>query len=93
MDTKQETSPTPPAKQNGRRRRWEMTSENIRYFLPKNGSSPDAPQLGEELESEGEALVHAFRSGQVFYTVVAWKAVPEVNGNEPKIVKQALAQS
>ena len=24
---------------NGRRRRWEMTSENVRYFLPKPGSS------------------------------------------------------
>jgi hypothetical protein len=25
--------------------------------------------------------------------VVAWKAVPEINGNEPKIVKQALSRS
>ncbi len=31
---------------------------------------------------EGEVLVQAFRGGQVFYTVVAWKAVPEVDGNE-----------
>jgi hypothetical protein len=29
----------------------------------------------------------------VFYTVVAWKAVPEIIGNEPKIVKQALNKS
>jgi hypothetical protein len=45
------------------------------------------------MASEGEALVQAFKSGQVFYTLVAWKAVPEINGNEPKIVKQALSRS
>ena len=77
---------------NGRRRRWEMTGENIRYFLPKPGGSSERPELGQEMASEGEALVQAFKSGQVFYTVVAWKAVPEINGNEPKIVKQALTR-
>jgi hypothetical protein len=78
---------------NGRRRRWEMTSENVRYFLPKSGGSSEKPELGQEMASEGEALVQAFKSGQVFYTLVAWKAVPEINGNEPKIVKQALSRS
>jgi hypothetical protein len=77
---------------NGRRRRWEMTGENIRYFLPKPGGSSERPELGQEMPSEGEALVQAFKSGQVFYTVVAWKAVPEISGNEPKIVKQALTR-
>jgi hypothetical protein len=76
----------------GRRRRWEMSGENIRYFLPKPGSSNDRPELGQEVESEGEALVQAFRSGQVFYTLVAWKAVPEISGNETRIVKQAAAR-
>jgi hypothetical protein len=78
---------------NGRRRRWEMTSENVRYFLPKSGGSSEKPELGQEMASEGEALVQAFKSGQVFYTLVAWKAVPEINGNEPKIVRQALSRS
>lgn len=77
----------------GRRRRWEMTSENVRYFLPKSASSSEKPELGQEMTNEGEALVEAFKSGQVFYTVVAWKAVTEINGNEPKIVKQALPRS
>ena len=76
-----------------RRRRWEMTSDNVRYFLPKSGSSSEKPELGQEMTNEGEALVQAFKSGQVFYTLVAWKAVPEITGNEPKIVKQALNKS
>jgi hypothetical protein len=59
--------------------------------LAKAGSSNDAPQLGQEVASEGEALIQAFRSGQTFYTLSMWRAVPEVNGGgSPVIVKQAL---
>ena len=86
-------NPAGTTEKNGRRRRWEMTSENVRYFLPKSGSSSEEPELGQELSSEGEALVQAFRLGQVFYTLVAWKPVPEINGNEPRIVKQALSRN
>jgi hypothetical protein len=51
-----------------------------------------APECGQEMASEGEALIEAFRTGQPFYTLTAWKAVPEVNGGNPVIVKQAAAQ-
>jgi len=44
------------------------------------------------MASEGEALIEAFRTAQPFYTLTAWKAVPEVNGGNPVIVKQAVAQ-
>jgi hypothetical protein len=84
---------TVTSERNGRRRRWEMTRDNVRYFLPKSGISSEKPELGEEMTTEGEALVQAFKSGQVFYTVVAWRAVPEIDGNEPRIVKQALSRS
>ena len=64
----------------------------MRYFLPKAGSSPVTPELGQEVASEGEALIQAFLSGQTFYTLTTWKAVPEVNGGgSPVIVKQAVA--
>ena len=67
---------------------------NLRYFLPKAGSSPSKPELGQEMASEGEALIEAFKNGQQFYTLTAWKAVPEVNGKtSPVIVKQALART
>jgi hypothetical protein len=92
LRTTQEDAADNSASRNGRRRRWEMTSENVRYFLSKSGGSGDKPELGQEMESEGEALVDAFKSGQVFYTVVAWKAVPEMNGNEPRIVKEVLSR-
>jgi len=88
MDTQSDSS-----RSNGRRRHWEMTSENVRYFMPKPGSSIDKPELGQEVASEGEALVQAFKSGQRFYTLVAWTAAPEINGDRPTIVKQALPRS
>jgi hypothetical protein len=73
------------------RRRRNGNDANLRYFLIKPGSSPATPELGQEMACEGEALIEAFRTGQPFYTVTAWKAVPEVNGGHPVIVKQAVA--
>jgi hypothetical protein len=78
---------------NTRRRRRNGNDANFRYFLVRAGSSPVKPELGQEMASEGEALIEAFRTGQQFYTLRAWKAVPEVNGGgSPVIVKQAVAQ-
>jgi hypothetical protein len=74
------------------RRRRNGNDENLRYFLIKSGSSQAKPELGQEVASEGEALIEAFKSSQPFYTVTAWRAVPEVNGGNPVIVKQAIAQ-
>jgi hypothetical protein len=78
---------------NARRRHRNGSDPNLRYFLPKSGSSPAKPGLGQEMANEGEALIEALKSGQPFYTVTAWKAVPEVNGGgSPVIVKQAVVQ-
>jgi len=45
------------------------------------------------MASEGEALIEAFKTGQQFFTLTAWKAAPEVNGGgSPVIVKQAVVQ-
>jgi hypothetical protein len=65
----------------------------VRYFLPKAGSVAGKPELGEEMHSEGEALVKAFQKGQVFYTVIVWEAAADTSGHAPTIVKQALIQT
>lgn len=94
MDPKTSSS-TPPAVStttpHRKRRNGHFDAAGVRYFLPKPGSSQATPELGQEVASEGEALIHAFRSGQTFYALTAWKAVPEVNsGGSPVIVKQAV---
>ena len=98
METKTPDSSAGPATTsvggaNIRRRHRNSSDPNLRYFLPKSGSSPAKPELGQEMASEGEALIEAFKNGQPFYTLTAWKAVPEVNGGgSPVIVKQAVVQ-
>ncbi len=54
---------------NARRRHRNGSDPNLRYFLPKSGSSPAKPELGQEMASEGEALIEALKSGQTFFTV------------------------
>ncbi|HET9281202.1 MAG TPA: hypothetical protein VFR24_04505 [Candidatus Angelobacter sp.] len=77
----------------GRRKRRNNGDVTLRYFLPKTGPSSGAVELGQEVASEGEALIEAFKHGQQFYTVAVWKAVPEVNGGgSPVIVKQPATQ-
>jgi hypothetical protein len=83
-----------PANTHARRKKHTQEDGSLRFFLPKPGSSPAKPELGQEMASEGEALIEALKSGQPFYTLTAWKAVPEVNGgSNPVIVKQALART
>jgi len=75
-----------------RRRRPRQQSEEVaRYFLAKDGSSIDKPELGAEVASEGEALIKAFQSKNgVIYTVLAYKAEAEMQGGSPTLVKRPL---
>ena len=89
------TSAAPVAgDRSGRRKRRSNSDVTLRYFLPKAGSSMAAIELGQEVASEGEALIEAFKHGQQFYTIAVWKAVPEVNsGGSPVITKQAITRT
>ena len=70
-----------------------MGAGDVRYFLPKPGSTKDKPELGQELPNEKEALMKSFQASQIFYTVVAWNAVPDINGDEARIVKEAVKRA
>ncbi len=74
----------------GRRSR-QQTEEVVRYFLAKDGSSIEKPELGVEVPSEGEALIKAFQSKNgVIYTLLAYKAEAEIQGGSPKLVKRPM---
>jgi hypothetical protein len=67
------------------------TEEIIRYFLPKDGSSPAKPELGEEAQNEKDALIKAFQSkGGVMYVVTAFRAEADLKGSNPILVKRPL---
>jgi len=80
---------TPGASKRPRRPR--ASEEVARYFLAKDGSTPAKPELGEEAQSESDALIKAFRSkGGVIYVVTAYRAEAEVQGGNPILVKRPL---
>lgn len=74
-----------------RARRSRQTEPVPRFFLAKDGSNPAKPELGDEAESENDALIRAFRSkGGVIYVVSAYRAEAEVQGGNPILVKRPL---
>ena len=75
------------------RRSRQQTEEIVRYFLAKEGSSQEKPELGAEVASEGEALIKAFQSKNgVIYTLLAYKAEAEIQGGSPTLVKRPLGK-
>jgi hypothetical protein len=82
-----------PAQAPRRKRNAPDADVNVRYFLPKDGSSSGRPELGRELPTEGDALIAALKGNQHFFAVTTWNAVAEVNGGNPVIVKQALPRT
>jgi hypothetical protein len=74
-----------------RRKLRQQAEEVVRYFLAKDGSSPEKPELGVEVASEGEALIKAFQSKSgVIYTLRVYKAEAEMQGASPTLVKRPL---
>ena len=73
------------------RRTRQQSEEVARYFLAKEGSSIEKPELGVEAASEGDALIKAFQSKNgVIYSVLAYKAEAEMQGGSPTLIKRTL---
>jgi hypothetical protein len=83
--------PAEPQESRRARRSRQQTEEVVRYFLAKEGSSIEKPELGVEVATEGEALIKAFQSKNgVVYTVLAYRAEAEIQGGSPTLVKRPL---
>jgi hypothetical protein len=83
--------PATPAAKKGRKGRG--TEETARFFLAKEGSSPQKPELGEEAQSESEALIKAFQQKTgVIYVITAFRAEAEIQGGSPVLVKRPLTK-
>ena len=64
--------------------------EGVRYFLAKEGSTADKLELGEEVKSEGDAIVRSFRSNNaLFFAVAVYRADVEMTGGSPTLVKRS----
>src|SRR5579863_279422 len=79
-----------PKPRNSRKSRRQV-EEGVRYFLGKEGSSIEKPELGAEVATEGEALIKAFQSKNgVIYTLLAYKAEAEMKGGSPTLIKRPI---
>jgi hypothetical protein len=86
----QQLSTSPVAKK-GRKARG--SEETARFFLAKDGSSPQKPELGEEAQTESDALIKAFQQKTgVIYVVTAFRAEAEIQGGSPVLVKRPLTK-
>jgi hypothetical protein len=88
-----EMQPPQPAQalRPGSRRKSRRQEEGVRYFLAKDGSSVEKPELGAEVASEGDALIKAFQSKSgVIFAVLAYKAEAEIQGGSPTLVKRPI---
>jgi hypothetical protein len=65
---------------------------SLRYFLGKDQNSGSVPQFGKELANENEALIESVRTGLAYFIVSEWKAVPDLSGKTPQIVKEPVAR-
>jgi len=82
---------TQVSKPRNMRKSRRQVEEGVRYFLAKDGSSIEKPELGAEMPNEGDALIKAFQSKNgVIYTVLAYKAEAEIQGGSPTLVKRPL---
>ncbi|WP_263356561.1 hypothetical protein [Acidicapsa ligni] len=83
-----------PATTSGRKgRKGRLPEESARYFLAKEGSSPQKPELGEEAPNESQALIKAFQQKTgVIYVVTAYRAEAEIQGGNPVLIKRPLAK-
>lgn len=86
-----EQQPASTAEPSRRRRRGHEEDQQARYFLAKEGSSPDKPELGAEAANEGEALIRAFQTKSgLLYSVVIYKAEAEIQNGSPILVKRPV---
>jgi hypothetical protein len=82
-----------PAGKGIRRARHPGDEEMIlgaRFFLPKSGTSGDAPELGREFPTEGEARVEALKLGVTYYSLQEWRPVADFGGKNPELKREPV---
>jgi len=63
-----------------------------RYFLAKREGNGSTPTLDREIESEGEALIEALRSGVTYYAIQEFRVIPDFAGRKPQLDKEAVSR-
>lgn len=68
----------------------EESVSGARFFLPKSGANGHAPELGRELQNEGEARVESLKLGVTYYSLQEWRPVADFAGKNPELKREAV---
>lgn len=79
-----------PKRRGGRRPKLD-TSERVRFFVAKPSSKSGSLTLEQELASEPEALVAAFKTDSRIFTVSEYTVTQRIEGNNVSLVKEPVA--
>ena len=82
-------TPNPTRRRGGRRSR-RPASEGVRYFVAKPGTKHGTLTLDQEVTSEPEALVAAFKSDSRVFAVMEYTVVQKIDGNNVALVKEPV---
>ncbi len=81
------TSGRPPRRRGGRRSR-SQPAVGVRYFVGRHGEPGGKPTLEQEVASEPEALVIAFKSDKRVYFVSEYGVTERIEGDQVRLEKE-----
>lgn len=73
-----------------RRRRAEPGDQLVRYFVGRPASDDGKPTLEQEVTSEPEGLVIAFKNDSRVYFVHEYRVTQRIEGNEVRLEKEPV---
>jgi hypothetical protein len=73
-----------------RRRRTEAPDQIVRYFVGLPAADDGKPTLEQEVASEPEGLVIAFKNDSRVYFVYEYRVTQRIEGNEVRLEKQPV---
>lgn len=76
-----------------RRRRTEATDHLVRYFVGRPASDDGKPTLEQEVASEPEGLVIAFKNDSRVYFVHEYRVTQRIEGNEVRLEKEPVSSA
>ena len=77
----------------GRRRLRATVSTGARYFVGRPGEPDAKPTLEQEVASEPEALVIAFKSDKRVYFITEYRVTQKIEGGQVRLEKEPAASA
>ncbi|MCO5349966.1 MAG: hypothetical protein M9913_03510 [Bryobacteraceae bacterium] len=76
-----------------RRRRAEPGDQMVRYFVGRPAGDDGKPMLEQEVASEPEGLVIAFKNDSRVYFVHEYRVTQRIEGNEVRLEKEPVSSA